>query len=341
MATPREEGFFMPAEWTPHSRCLMAWPVRLELWDDRLEAARDAYSEVAQAISQFEPVTLLTPPEELASASMRTGGKVSTLPLPINDSWMRDNGPTFVVNEAGTVAGVDWIFNAWGEGFEHYDLDDAVPAALLERAGLRRFRAPLVLEGGSIHVDGAGSLVTTESCLLNPNRNPSLSKQQIEQHLKDYLGVSNIIWLFGDPLEEGTNGHVDNLACFIAPGKVLALVPANDKVQNREALEENLRRLRAAKDANGQPLEVIEVPQPQRIHEDYHGEMFHGSYINFYIANGGIVMPSFEDPNDRVARSIIEAAFPDREVVVVPGSDVVYGGGCFHCITQQQPLGAE
>ncbi|GAB5467174.1 MAG: agmatine deiminase family protein [Rhodospirillales bacterium] len=337
MSTPRDEGFFMPAEWRQHSRCLMAWPCREALWGERLEAARDAYCEVAEAISHFEPVTLLTPPAELASASMRTGGAVSTLPLEIDDSWMRDNGPTFLTDAEGNLAGVDWVFNAWGRKYEDFDRDDAVPAKLLERAKLPRFRAPLVMEGGSFHVDGEGTLITTESCLLNPNRNPDLSKEEIEAHLKAYLGVTKIIWLFGDPLEVGTDGHVDNLACFVKPGTVLALAPAKDSVANREALEENLKRLRAAEDAAGRKLEVIEVPQPQRIHEDYYGEPFHGSYVNFYLANGGLVMPSFEDPNDGTARGIVQAAFPDRETVVVPGSDVVYGGGCIHCITQQQP----
>lgn len=337
MTTPRLDGFHMPAEWEAHSRCLMAWPCREALWRGRMEEARDAYAEVAEAISQFEPVTMIVPPGELATASMRLAGGVSNLPLEIDDSWMRDNGPTFLTDGKGGLAGVDWIFNCWGEKLDGWDRDDAVAAALLERAEITRYRAPLVLEGGSFHVDGEGTLITTESCLLHPNRNPGLSREEIEQHLRDYLGVSKIIWLFGDPMEEGTDGHVDNLACFVRPGVVLALAPANDKVANYEALQENLKRLSEAEDAEGRKLEVIEVPQPQSIHRDYHGEIFHASYINFYLANGGVVMPFFEDPNDHHASSIISKAFPDRETVTVPGSDIVYGGGCIHCITQQQP----
>jgi len=337
MTTPREAGFFMPAEWSPHSRCLMAWPCREELWRDRLEEAREAYLEVAGAIAAFEPVTMVTPPAELASVSMRTPAKVSTLPLPVDDSWIRDNGPTFLVDGQGGLAGVDWMFNAWGRKFETFEADDALPAALLERAKARRFPAPLVMEGGSFHTDGEGTLLTTESCLLNPNRNPQLSRQEIEEHLKDWLGVRKVVWLFGDPMEVATDGHVDNLACFVRPGVVMALAPANDRVANRDALQENLIRLRAAEDARGRKLEIIEVPQPQRIHKDYHGEVFHGSYVNFYIANGGIVMPSFEDSNDRVAYDLVSAAFPERKTVQVPGADIVFGGGCIHCITQQQP----
>ncbi|MEQ8653162.1 MAG: agmatine deiminase family protein [Kiloniellales bacterium] len=337
MTTPRVDGFHMPAEWEAHSRCLMAWPCREALWRERMEEARDAYAEVAEAISQFEPVTMIVPPGELATASMRLAGDVSTLPLEIDDSWMRDNGPTFLTDGKGGLAGVDWIFNCWGEKLDGWDRDDAVAAALLEWAEIPRYRAPLVLEGGSFHVDGEGTLITTESCLLHPNRNPGLSREEIEQHLKDYLGVSKIIWLFGDPMEQGTDGHVDNLACFVRPGVVLALAPANDKVANHEALQDNLKRLSEAEDAQGRKLEVIEVPQPQSIHQDYHGETFHASYINFYLANGGVVMPAFEDPNDSHAYSIISKAFPERQTVMVPGSDIVYGGGCIHCITQQQP----
>ncbi len=337
MGTPKEDGFYMPAEWAEHSRCLMAWPVREALWGNRLEEAREAYLEVAEAIAQFEPVTMVVPPEELAAVSMRSAKEVSTLPLQIDDSWMRDSGPTFLVDGKGNLAGVDWIFNCWGEKLPGWDKDDALPAALLEQAGVPRYRAPLVLEGGSFHVDGEGTLITTESCLLHPNRNPGLDRETIERHLKDYLGVSKVIWLLGDPMEEATDGHVDNLACFVKPGVVMALAPVNEQVANHDALCENLKRLKEARDAAGRTLEVIEVPQPERIHTDYHGVPFHGSYVNFYLANGGVVMPAFEDPNDDTAYGIISKAFPDRKTVVVPGSDIVYGGGCIHCITQQQP----
>ncbi len=338
MSKPSEDGFYMPAEWEAHSRCLMAWPCREALWEDRMEEARQAYLDVAEAIAHFEPVTLIVPPSELATVSMQTASDVSNLPLEIDDSWMRDNGPSFLVDGKGGLAGVDWIFNAWGRKFDTWDKDDAVAAAVLERAGVPRYRAPLVLEGGSFHVDGEGTLITTESCLLHPNRNPDLSREEIEQHLKDYLGVTKIIWLFGDPVEDGTDGHVDNLACFVRPGLVLAMAPANDKMPNHDALKENLRRLSEAEDAAGRKLEVIEVPQPQRAEGDYHGRPFFGSYINFYLANGGVVMPSFEDPNDSEAYGIISKAFPDRETLTVSGSDIVFGGGCIHCITQQQPL---
>ncbi len=337
MTTPREEGFFMPAEWAPHSRCLMAWPTREALWQDRIEEARDAAIEVANTISHFEPVTMITPPAELASVSMRTAKEVSTFPVEIDDVWMRDIGPTFVVDGNGGLAGVDWAFNAWGGRYEDFKNDEALPQALLERAKLPRYVAPLILEGGAFHVDGEGTLITTETCLLNPNRNPGLSREEIEQHLRDYLGVTKIIWLYGDPLETGTDGHVDNLACFARPGVVMTVAPANGKVANREALEENKKRLVEAEDAAGRMLEVIEVPQPQRIHKKYGGVPFLGSYLNFYIANGGVVMPSYEDPNDEPAFDIVRAAFPEREVLHVPSLDIGFGGGGIHSITQQQP----
>ncbi len=337
MTTPREGGFFMPAEWAPHSRCLMAWPTREELWGERIEDARLAVQEVADTIGTFEPVTMITPPAELASVSMRTAKAVSTLPLEIDDTWMRDIGPTFVIDGKGGLAGIDWMFNAWGGKHEDFANDEVFSEVLLERAKLPRFCAPLVMEGGAFHVDGEGTLITTETCLLNPNRNPGLSKEEIEQHLKDYLGVTKIIWLYGDPLESGTDGHVHNLACFVRPGVVLSLAPANAKVANLEALQENKRRLGEAEDAAGRKLEIIEVPQPQRIHKDFYGEPFQGSYLNFYLANGGLVMPSFEDANDEDAFEILRDAFAEREVLHVPGADISFGGGGIHSITQQQP----
>jgi len=329
----------MPAEWAPHARCWMAWPVHEELWGGHIEAARDAYADVANAIAAFEPVTMIATPEEVADASMRTSAKVNTIPMPHDDSWMRDNGPTFVIDGKGGVAGIDWMFNCWGEKFPRYDQDAAVAEQIVKRLEMQRFRAPLVLEGGSIHVDGEGTLITTESCLLNPNRNPKMSKEEIERHLMDFLNVEKILWIPGDPVEVETDGHVDNLACFVRPGVVMVMVPASDDKANASYLKENRARLAAATDAKGRPLEIIEMPQPERALKEYNGIEIFPSYVNFFIANGGIVMPSYEDPRDDEALSILRDAFPDRQVVQVPGLDIVRGGGCVHCITQQEPNG--
>jgi agmatine deiminase len=314
----------------------MAWPCRVETFGTRLEAAREAYAEVAQAIAEFEPVTMIANPENVAEVSLHCGQGVACLPLAHDDSWTRDNGPSFVIDGKGAIAGIDWRFNAWGEKVHPYDRDAAVAEAVLEHLDIAREAAPLVLEGGSIHVDGEGSLLTTEECLLNPNRNPNLGRAEIEALLCAYLGVRQVIWLGRGLEQDETDGHVDNLACFVRPGVVLALTSDDPEDGNYAALQDNLERLRAATDAKGRKLEVIEVLQPAR-GEDDNGLRLAKSYVNFYIANGGVVMPSFEDGKDAAARDTIAACFPGREVRQVPALDIVHGGGGIHCITQQQP----
>jgi len=308
----------------------MAWPCRTELWGEGLDAARAAYTEVAKAIADFEPVTMVANGEEIAEVSLRCGSGVACLPLAHDDSWMRDNGPTFVIDGKGGLAGVDWRFNAWGDEYDNYENDAAVAGAILAHLDVPAYMAPMVLEGGSIHVDGEGTLLTTEQCLLNPNRNPKLSQAQIEENLRAYLGVRRIIWLGRGLEDDEIDGHVDNLACFVRPGVVLALSTDDPDDGNYTALQDNLARLRAA------DLEVIEVPQPApRTGKD--GRRLALSYINFYMANGGVVMPSFEDAKDEEAFTTVSNCFPDRKVLQIPVLDIVCGGGGIHCITQQQP----
>ncbi|HEY5598848.1 MAG TPA: agmatine deiminase family protein, partial [Kiloniellales bacterium] len=317
-------------------RCWMEWPCRVEVWGDGLDEARTAYTEVAKTIAAFEPVTMIANGDEVAEVSLRCGTGVACLPLPHDDSWMRDNGPTFVVNGKGGIAGVDWRFNAWGDKYADYDNDAAVAAAVLKHLDAPIYAAPMVLEGGSIHVDGEGTLLTTEQCLLNANRNPKLSRAQIEELLRAYLGVRRIIWLGQGLVDDETDGHVDNLACFVRPGVVLALSTENPDDENHTALQDNLARLRAAKDAAGRALEVIEIPQPAR-RMGQNGRRLALSYVNFYVANGSVVMPSFEDANDKAAFAVVSQCFPGRKVRQVPVLDIVCGGGGIHCITQQQP----
>ncbi len=329
----------MPGEWEPHSRCWMAWPCRQSLWGDRLDAARDAYAEVAKAISEFEPVTMVANPENVAEVSLRCGPGVGCLPLAHDDSWIRDSGPSFLLDGGKRLAAVDWRFNSWGERYLPYDKDEAVAQALLEHVKVQRFAAPLVLEGGAVHVDGDGTLLTTEQCLLNANRNPHLGRSDIEELLQGYLGIDTVIWLGEGLVDDETDGHVDNVACFIAPGRVLALTSNDPEDANYKPLQDNLARLRAAKDARGRSLEVVEVEQPRAARND-DGTRLGLSYVNFYIANGGVVMPVFEDPADAAAFEVVSACFPDRQVSRVSATDIVYGGGGIHCITQQQPAAA-
>ena len=335
MTTPAAEGFHMPAEWRRHERCWMSWPCREELWGDAIEDARESYADVAKAIARFEPVTMVANPGDVVSASLACGKSVEVLPLALDDSWTRDIGPTFVIDAKGGIAGCDWRFNAWGGKHEFYNQDARFAEGLLEHLGIRRFEAPFVLEGGAIHCDGEGTVLTTETVCLNPNRNPGMAKPEMEQMLKDWLGAEKVIWLPAGYHYDETDGHVDNVACFAAPGVVLAASCPEESDSNYEILRANIEILRACTDAHGRTLEVLTLDQPTRMEED--GKRLSSSYVNFYIANGGVVMPGFEDKRDIPALRTVVEAFPGREVVQVLASDIVRGGGGIHCITQQQP----
>ncbi|MES1991248.1 MAG: agmatine deiminase family protein [Pseudomonadota bacterium] len=337
--TPADDGMFMPAEWEPHARCWMQWPSRGEVWGEQLPQAYMAYAQVARAISQFEPVSMVCRPADEAQAQLACGRGVEIVPFEIDDSWARDSGPTFLIDGKGHTAGVHWRFNAWGNSYWPHDNDGKVGGLILDRVKTKKYEGPMVLEGGSICADGYGTLLTTEECLLNENRNPELTRQQIEERLALHLGVRRIIWLDRGLEDDETDGHVDMICCFAGPGRVLLHMPEDRSDLNWVRMQDNRKRLEAAKDARGNKLDIIEVPQPKRNLTRDDGRRLSTSYVNFYIANGGIVMPSFDDPNDEVARKIVADAFPDRKVVQVPALDIAAGGGVIHCITQQQPVG--
>lgn len=333
--SPSARGFRMPAEWSAHERCWMAWPCRAELWRDGLEEARQAYAAVARVIAGFEPVTMIAREADAAGAGAQCGPSVAIMPAPIDDSWMRDIGPTFVVSDDGDIGGVSWGFNAWGGKYRGFDDDAALAGLLLDRLGLPRFDAPFVLEGGAIHSDGEGTVLTTESVLLNPNRRMAASRAGAEALLRDWIGAEKVIWLPAGLVEDETDGHVDNVACFAAPGRVLALVAPDPLDPNHAALAANLALLSAERDARGRPLEV--VPLQQTTQFDSAGRPLAASYINFYIANDGVVMPSFASSEDDAAAVTVRGAFPGRRVVQVDARPIIRGGGGIHCITQQQP----
>ncbi|MDI1351619.1 MAG: agmatine deiminase [bacterium] len=337
MSTPKQAGFMMPAEWHPHEGCWMAWPCHPSSWSKvGLDRARNAYARVAKAIAQFEPVTLLVNAEDREAAQHLCGQEIKLITLPLNDSWTRDTGPTFLLNQAGELAGVDWIHNAWGGNYEQYELDQKIAKAVIEHTHSHYFHAPLVMEGGSFHVDGEGTVLTSRECLLNKNRNPHLSQEQIELYLCDYLGAEKIIWLNKGLLGDETDGHIDEIATFIAPGKVLCLITHDQQDPNYVHLQENLAILQTATDAKGRPLEVFTVEQPPATELD--GERLTLSYINFYLANKGIVMPAFGyEAYDQAAYKLFQKIFPDYELCQIDAIDVFAGGGGIHCITQQQP----
>jgi agmatine deiminase len=336
VATPREAGFFMPPEWTPHAGCWMAWPCRPENWDD-IERTRATYVEIARAVAAFEPVTMTANAEhERPARSALAGADVEVVVVPSDDSWARDTAPTFVVDGRGGLAGVDWGFNAYGGIYEEFARTRNMARRILGLLGARRFAAPLVLEGGAIHVDGEGTVLTTTEVVLDPRRNPGLERDVAERLLCDYLGGERVIWLSSALDHDNTGGHVDNLACFTAPGVVAALGCADRDDPQHGALQENLARLRAATDARGRRLEVVELPMPTR--PEHHGRRLSPSYVNFYVANGAVVLPAFGDPADEEARDVVTRLFPSRTVVQIPTLELARADGNVHCVTQQQPV---
>jgi agmatine deiminase len=312
----------MPAPWGPHARTWMAWPCRREIWRDGLAPARRAYAEVARAIARFEPVVMAACPRDAEEARALCGDSVEIWPVPLDDSWARDIAPVFV-KKGAEVAGVDWDFNAWGGKYQPFAEDAKFAARLLQRQDLRRIDGGMVLEGGAIATDGAGTLLTTEECLLNPNRNPQMTCEKIEARLKEKLGQSRVVWLGQGLSGDETDGHVDNVACFAPDGAVLLAWPEKSD-PSFAALSENKRRLREA------GLRVVDVPLPKP------GPLTR-SYINFAVANGGLVIPAFDDRCDDEAAQIIAAAFPGRVAVQVAANPILAGGGGIHCITYEEP----
>lgn len=341
---PRELNYTMPAEWAEHERTFISWPVQASMcYPEHYDTVcHQGYAEFIRAMAEFEPVTVIVNPDDLEKVSGLFEGneRVSFLPIEHNDAWLRDNGPTFLLNEQGELAGVNWIFNAWGGKYSPWDLDDAVAPQILDAFGIRRFDAPLVLEGGSIHTDGEGTLLTTEECLLHPNRNPRLSREEIEALVQNHVDVQEIIWLKRGLSGDETDGHVDNVACFAAPGKVILQVCDDPADENYEITRENRATLAKAVDAKGRKLEVIEIPQPPKTFHE--GQRLTLSYLNFYFVNGGIILPVFggaAKESDRRAADILAAAFPDRKIRTVDGMAIIREGGNVHCTTQQMPAG--
>jgi len=338
--TPASLGFRMPAEWEPHERCIMGWPTELrhEVWGEHYLLAMASYAAVAHAIAQFEPVLMLARPGEGPVARSYCGRDIEVVEMPIDDSWLRDSGPIFLTHPDGRLAMSDFVFNSWGERYLPYDNDAAVGARLAEHFGVERFAAPMVLEGGSITVDGEGTLITTESCLLHPSRNPGLTKDEMTQVLKDFLGVEKVIWLIsGLGLDEDpdTDGHVDGVGAFVGPGRVLLHMVRDPQHPDYENLLENRRRLETT-DAEGRTLEVVEFDRRSRpvlIGDTPIVE----TYINSYFANGALIVPTSGTADDEAGLELLQEIVPGHAVVGVPCPVIGYGGGGIHCITQQVP----
>ncbi|MCX4694779.1 agmatine/peptidylarginine deiminase [Streptomyces sp. NBC_01408] len=329
-------AFRMPAEWSEHDGCLMAWPTRTDLWGSVLDDVKEEYANVARAIAGFEPVTMVAPPGHGADARSWCVPEVTVVELPLDDSWFRDSAPLFVLDGDGHRAGVDFRFNAWGRKHHPYDADDRVSGRLLEHLGVERIHSDMILEGGAITVDGEGTLITTEQCLLHPNRNPGMNRDEIEAELKSRLGVSKVVWLpYGGLLDTETDGHVDGVCAFAAPGKVVVSLPEDPAHPDYARMRANRAVLEATTDAQGRQLEIVDVPQTA--FADVAGGEIEVSYLNYYVANDGVVVPVAGLPQDEEALAVIAAAYPGRKVVGVRALAIAFGGGGVHCITQQIP----
>ena len=332
-ATPSARGFVMPAEWDPHAGCLMQWPSRPDLWHDRLGAAKLEYAGVARAIARFESVLMVCNPGHADEVSSMCGADVRSIELPLNDSWARDSGPIFVRN-GGEFAVSGFRFNAWGNRWLPHDDDAALGRRVADLLGVEWIEAPIVLEGGSFFVDGEGTLVTTEQCLLNSNRNPELTQAEIADVLRSFLGVREVVWLpYGhstDTGPTGTDGHVDGVLQYVGPGRVMLEVVDDPASPEYERGRANLAALRAARDAAGREL-AIEILDP--------GIDAEVSFANHYLANGAVIVPIAGVSGEGRALARLAEIYPDREIVAVPATTIASGGGGPHCITQQIPAG--
>ena len=329
---------FMPGEWKEHECCWMAWPPeqRRNIYPN-LDAMRSQYANVASAIAEFEPVMLLATTETVGDATRQCSTNVEVIEQVLDDAWLRDIGPTFVLNESGQLGGVDWQFNCWGDPDSAHQTDATIARVINDLCGATNVPTSIFLEGGAIHSNGDGLLLTTENVVLNNNRNPGLTRLDAERLFAEYLGVEKVVWLDHALEYDDTDGLVDNLACFSDHGVALALSELDPEDPNCARLHRNIDAL-SKTTTNGNLLEIIEIQQPAR--QEYRGERLPLSYINFYIANGGVVLPEFNDPMDQPALEAIAAAFPDRAIVQLPALELTKGGGCIHCITQQQPKSA-
>lgn len=365
---PAQDGFWMPGEFETHEGCIMIWPKRPGSWNYGAVKAREAFRAVAMAIAESENVYMLAEPDVAENARQMLGtaaagrpGKIHVIEMESDDAWARDVAPTFVVDGDGNVRGIDWAFNAWGGAvdglYAHWEKDDRVAGQVCRALGYACYDAhPFVLEGGSIHSDGEGTVLVTEACLLSAGRNPDMTKGQIEEKLKAYLGAQKVIWLPRGIYNDETNEHVDNICAFVRPGEVV-LAWTDDPSDPQYALSEAcLRTLERETDAKGRDIKVHRLPIPKtpvcvreedlggyefEPGEDVReaGERLAASYVNFYISNGGVVVPQFGDENDALAVDILSKVFPGRKVYPIAAREILLGGGNIHCITQQVPAG--
>jgi agmatine deiminase len=344
--TPAELGFRMPAEWHRHKATWLTWPKDPETWPDRVDQVEEVFLQMMAALAPHETVNLLVDDEPTeahvrARCPFDAAGNVHFHRIKTVDSWIRDYGPNFLLRDDGEIAYNDWGFNAWGNKYEELKRDDQIPKLLEPVLRLPRFEPGIVMEGGSIDVNGGGCVLTTEQCLLNPNRNPEFSKTQIEQRLKDYLGVTKVLWLGEGIVGDDTDGHIDDIARFVARDVIICVREDDPEDANYELLEENFRKLQRMADAHDRPFEILSLPMPGIVGgtstDNRNLERLPASYANFYIANNVVLAPVFGHKNDNRAVETLQRVFPDRQIVPINCEPLVWGMGTIHCVSQQQP----
>ncbi|MGZ3777835.1 MAG: agmatine deiminase family protein [Mucilaginibacter sp.] len=337
------KGFHFPAEWAPHTATWVSWPHKEESWPGKIATIYKPYCEFIRIVSKAELVRINVVDEQmkafaitqlqLAGVDMR---KIEFFDFSTNDAWCRDHGPAFLINpETKQKIVVDWGYNAWGDKYPPYDLDDVIPTKIAQRFNLPVYHPGIVMEGGSVDFNGKGTVLTTTACLLNKNRNPHLNQQQIEGYLQNYYGVEKVLWLGDGIVGDDTDGHIDDITRFVNEDTVVTVIEENKADENYHILQENLQTLKTMRLLNGKYLNIVELPMPSPV--NYDGQRLPASYANFYIANAAVVVPTYRCSNDDKALSILEACFPDRKVIGIDSTDIIWGLGSFHCLSQQEP----
>jgi agmatine deiminase len=340
---PATTGFYFPAEWHQHTATWLSWPHKGESWPGKIGLIYPKYCEFIKVLTEGELVRINVADEQMmafAKQQLLAAGvdlnKVEFYEFPTNDAWCRDHGPAFLINSATKEkAIVDWDYNAWGNKYPPYDLDDVIPTKIAERFGLPVFHPGIVMEGGSVDFNGKGTLITSTACLLNKNRNPEMNQEQIEGYLRNYYGVEQVLWVTEGIIGDDTDGHIDDTARFVNEDTVVAVVEENKNDENYAILQENLQTLKTMRLLNGKQLNIVELPMPEPVF--YQEQRLPASYANFYIANAAVVMPTFRGANDQKALDILQQCFSDRKVVGIDSTDIIWGLGSFHCLSQQEP----
>lgn len=343
--TPKELGYFFPAEWHPHDATWLSWPHKEASWPGKLNAVYRPYSQFIKEVSVGEQVCINVADADMeafaADRLCEAGVDLSDITFyhhPTNDAWCRDHGPAFLLNSDADVKKVivDWGYNAWGNKYPPYEQDDVIPTLIGKALGIPVYHPGIVMEGGSVDFNGKGTILTTKACLLNKNRNPHLSQNQIEEYLYQYYGVSQILWLGDGIVGDDTDGHIDDITRFVSADTVVTVVEENTTDENYHILQENLQLLSKMHLLNGKQLNIIELPMPSPV--IYEGQRLPASYANFYISNAAVVVPTYRDEkNDQKALDILSACFPYRNVVGIDSTDVIWGLGSWHCLSQQEP----